>query len=331
MSSLKPNHPQKPNNQSRKSSRKLPVLIIIIVLFLVIGGIMAFKLPFTTNQSESEKINKINITPRDAAQQFNPQNAIDFATRICELGPRYGGNDAELQAAEMFESELKKYNISVTKEKVDLGDGKYTYNVIGKIEGTTNPDRYIIIGSHIDSPADALGANDGASGQGIQVEMARILANTNTNKTILIVGFGAEMLWFKGSEAFVNNHPDIVRNCDAMMDLNVVGAGENVAPIAQSDLPETVIANPKLLDLLQECADELGNPLVISEDAYPSDTYYFYKFNETKVPVVQIESRPFKVPAWSSENTPDKLDLEDMNRVGQTLIMATLKLSNFGS
>lgn len=325
MSALKPNRPPK------KSSRKKPLLIIVIILSLVIvGGIVAFNFPVTSPIEETKTVSKVNITPVDAAKQFNSQNAIDFSTKICDLGPRYGGNDAELKAADMFEAELKKYNINTTKEKVDLGNGKYTYNVIGKIEGTTNPDRYIIIGSHIDSPENAVGANDGASGQGIQVELARILANANTNKTILIVGFGAEMLWFKGSEAFVNKHPEIVRNCDAMLDLNVVGAGENVAPIAHSDLPESVEADPKLLDLLEECAGELENPLIISEDAYPSDTYYFYKFNETKVPVVQIESRPFKVPAWSSENTPDKLDPEDMSRVGETLIMAVLKLSNFG-
>ncbi|HTX60940.1 MAG TPA: M28 family peptidase [Methanobacterium sp.] len=312
-----------------KKSRKPPRYLIVLIIFVFIIGVIAFNLPLNTTQAETRK-NKTNMSPIDAAKQFNSQNAIDFAGQICGLGPRYGGNDAELKAADMFEAELKKYDIYTTKEKVDLGDGKYTYNVIGKIEGTTNPDRYIIIGSHIDSPQNAVGANDGASGQGIQVEMARILSNVNTNKTILIVGFGAEMLWFKGSEAFVNNHPDILKNCDAMIDLNVVGAGENVAPIAKSDLPEVVVADYDLLNLLKDCADELGHPLVISEDAYPSDTYYFYKYSESKVPVVQIESRPFKVPAWSKENTPDKLDPNDMNRVGQTVTMAVLKLSNSG-
>jgi hypothetical protein len=319
-----------PQPKPKKSSKKFPLILLVIVIFVIIGGIVAFNLPSPSTSEETGNINRVNITPVDAAKQFNSQNAIDFSTRICDLGPRYGGNDAEHKAAEMLEAEFKKNNISVTKEKVDLGDGDYTYNVIGKIEGTTNPNEYIIIGSHIDSPENAVGATDGASGQGIQVEMARILANANTNKTILLVGFGAEMLWFKGSEAFVNKHPDIVKNCTAMMDLNVAGAGENVAPISSSSLPEAVIADPKLLELLQQCANELEVPLLIDQDAYPSDTYYFYKFNESTVPVVQIESRPFKVPAWSSENTPDKLDSEDMNNVGQTLTMATLKLSNFG-
>lgn len=324
MSSLKPNQPKK------HTGRNIAILVVVIAVIIVIAGALSLNVTTNSTTQVTQKVNKQNITPVDAAKQFNPQNAIDFSTKICDLGSRYGGNDAEHKAADMLEAEFKKNNISVTKEKVDLGDGKYTYNVIGKIEGTTNPNEYIIIGSHIDSPENSVGANDGASGQGIQVEMARILANANTNKTILIVGFGAEMLWFKGSEDFVKKHPDILKNTTAMMDLNVVGAGTNVAPISSSNLPSTVEADPRLLDLLQQCANELGMPFMIDTDAYPSDTYYFYEFNESKVPVVQIESRPFKVAAWSSENTPDKLVLDDMNSVGQTLIMATLKLSNFG-
>lgn len=321
MSSLKP----KPQKKGHTINKK--VLIIAVVCFIAIIGVSAIVLNLSSTPTETKRVIH-NITPIDAAKQFNSQNAIDFSTKICDLGPRYGGNTAELKAADMMEAELKKYGVNVTKEKVDLGDGKYTYNVIGKIEGSTDPDRYIIIGSHIDSPENAVGATDGASGQGIQVEMARILANASTKKTILIIGFGGEMLWFKGSQDFVNKHPDIVKNCDAMLDLNVIGAGANVAPISQSELPETVVADPKLLQILQECANELGAPMSIETDAYPSDTFYFYQFNQSKVPVVQIESRPFKVPAWSPENTPDKLDLEDMRNAGQTVTMALLKLSN---
>lgn len=325
MSSLKPNRPK------NRAVRNIAILVIAVVLIAIIAGVMVFNIPTNTTTEVTKKVNKQNITPIDAAKQFNPQNAIDFASKVCSLGGRCNGNDGELKAAELMENELKNKNISVTKEKVDLGDGKYTYNVIGRIEGTSNPDRYIIIGSHIDSPYEnVVGATDDASAMGIQVEMARILANANTNKTILIIGFGAEELEYKGSQNFVEKHPDIVKNCDAMMDLNCVGAGDNVAPIASSNLPSSVIADPKLLELLQGCANELGAPLSTDQDAYPSDTYYFYQFNESKVPVVQIQSRPFKVPAWTEDNTPDKLSVTDMNNVGQIIIMATLKLSNFG-
>lgn len=310
------------------------ILIIVVLVVIVISGLIAFLYfnSMTDLTITTTKPVKNNITPVEAAKQFNAQNALDFAGQICSLGGRCNGNDGELKAADMMEAELKKYGLNVTKEKVDLGDGRYTYNVIGKIEGSTNPDRYIIVGSHIDSPYETVvGAADDASAQGIQAEMARILANASTNKTILIVGFGAEELNFKGSQYFVENHPDIVGNCDAMLDLNCVGAGENVAPISASSIPSPVEADPGLLDLLEKSANELGTPLSISTDSYPSDTYYFYQFNTSKVPVVQIESRPFKVAPWGEEDTIDKLDINDMRNVGQVITMVTLKLSNPGS
>jgi hypothetical protein len=32
----------------------------------------------------------------------------------------------------------------------------------------------------------------------------------------------------KGSDDFTKKHPNIVKNCEAMIDLNCVGAGENI-------------------------------------------------------------------------------------------------------
>jgi len=305
-----------------KINNKFAIGIVFIII--VAGLIVYFNFGNTTDITT--KTTKKNITPVEAAEQFNAQNALDFAKAVCNIGPRCNGNPGEIKAADFMEAEMKKYGLNVTKEKVNLEEGKYTYNVIGKIEGTTQPNRYIIIGSHIDSPyPTVVGATDDAAGMGIQIEMARILANASTNKTILIIGFGGEELWFKGSEDFVKKHPDIIKNCDAMIDLNCVGAGEYVAAVSSSSLPGPVEGDPQLLELFEQSANELGIPLIIDAETYPSDTYYFYKSN---VPVVLIESKPFKVAPWSAENTPDKLELEDMRNVGKVVIMTTLKLSN---
>ncbi len=298
--------------------------VIIMIIFIVGAGLGL--MVYFGNGIGTKKVVKKDITPIEAARQFNATNALDFAGDVCNIGPRCNGNPGELKAAYLMATELEKYGLNVTKEKVDLGEGKYTYNVIGKIEGTTNPDRYIILASHIDSPyPTVVGATDDAAAMGIQVEIARILANTNTNKTILIIGFGGEELWFKGSEDFVKKHPEIIRNCDAMIDLNCVGAGEYVAPISSTSLPEPVKADPKLLKLIEESANELKTPLMIETETYSSDTYHFYKNN---VPVILIESRPFKVAPWSAENTPDKLEYDDIHNIGQVVIMTILKLSN---
>ncbi len=271
----------------------------------------------------------VAFNPVSKVKEFDPKHALDFAKKVCNLGPRYGGNEAELKAANMMEAELRKYGLNVRKEKVDLGGGKYTYNVIGEIKGTDEPNKYMIVGSHIDSPGFCEGATDDAAAMGIQVEMARILAkNFRPKKTVLIIGFGGEELWFKGSEAFVKKHPEIVKNCEAVIDLNCVGAGQNVFLTRKSAKPEPVEGDPKLIKLLEECAKELGHPVKVGDTTYPSDTYPFYHNGTKRVPVCQVMSQPLEVPPWSESNTADKLDPKDMEKVGETVTLAVVKLTN---
>ncbi|MEM4525980.1 MAG: M28 family peptidase [Methanothermobacter sp.] len=297
-----------------------------IVLIVAIIAILAVSMAFYTPSKEKKELKVLNVSA--VAREFEPANAMDFSKEICKLGPRYGGNDAELKAADLMEKKLKENGIEAYKEKVDLGGGKHTYNVIGVINGT-NPDKYIIIASHTDSPGFCEGATDDAAALGIQAEIARVLSSKGVKpeKTILIIGFGGEELWFKGSEDFVKKHPEIVRNCEAMIDLNCVGAGENIFLVQYSYQPKPVEGDPKIINFTKECAEELGHPVTIGETTYPSDTYPFYYNKIKRVPVCQVMSQPFEVPPWSSENTADKLDQEDIKKIGETITLVLLKLA----
>jgi aminopeptidase YwaD len=298
------------------------VLIVELLLCLVLAYIIVF------NPIDKVDFNSNTVSPLDKAKEFNSQNALEFAGNVCKLGSRYAGNEAELKAADMMENELKKNGLDVHKEKVDLGNGKYTNNVIGEIKGSKYPDRYIIIGSHLDSPGSNVGAIDDAAGMGIQTEMARVLTNHfKPEKTVLIIGFGGEELWFKGSEDFVEKHPDIVKNCEGMIESNCVGAGENVYLTRSTDQPKTTEGDPKLIGLLEQCASDLGHPVTTGDTTFPSDTYPFYYNNITKVPVCQIMSVPLKVRPWSSDDTADKLDPKDIEKVGQTVTMTVMNLT----
>jgi len=299
-------------------------IVLIVAIIAILAGGLVFYMPF--KEKKEGEIKVLNVSA--AAREFNAENALTFSREICKLGPRYGGNNAELKAADLMEKKLEENGIEAYKEKVDIGGGKYTYNVIGVINGT-NPNKYIIIGSHIDSPGFCEGATDDAAALGIQAEIARILSSKNfkPEKTILIIGFGGEELWFKGSEDFVKKHPEIVRNCEAMIDLNCVGAGENIFLTQYSYQPRPVEGDPKLINFTMECAQELGHPATAGETTYPSDTYPFYHNNIKKVPVCQVMSQPFEVPPWSSENTADKLDKEDIKKIGETITLVLLKLA----
>jgi Zn-dependent M28 family amino/carboxypeptidase len=222
-------------------------------------------------------------------------------------------------------NQFQNDGLNVSKEKVDLGSGQYTYNVIGQINGTDSH-RYIIIGCHIDSPGSSQGAVDDAAGVGIEMEMAQLLGkDVKPNETVLLVGFGAEELWYNGSDEFVNQHPDIVANTDAMIDLNAVGAGDTVTPIGQSNLPTPVNAAPQLLDLIQQSANTMGNPVSVGGDAYPSDAYPFYNKN---VSVVEVESQPFKVSPMDSSDSSTNLDLNNIQQMGETITLTILNLTN---
>ena len=295
----------------------------IALVLLIVAGVLMFNSPYSIDQAQSN-----DIDPLTKAKQFNAENALDFSKTICSLGPRYGGNTAELKAADEMEAELKANGVKAYKEKVDLGNGQYTYNVIGEIKGSESPEKYIIIGSHIDSPGFCEGATDDAAAMGIQTEIARVFSTGYKPKqTVFIIGFGGEEMWFKGSDAFVKGYPDIIKNCEAVIDLNCVGAGEQVSLIGHSNQPQPVNGDPKLIDLMKKSAEQLGHPATTGTTTYPSDTYPFYYNSINKVPVCQVMSQPFEVAPWSSANTADKLNSKDIAKIGQTVTMAVLNLT----
>ncbi len=303
------------------SFKKFFLIIGIIVVTLSLFGVYSFNHNLTYNT----EVKLLPLNASAVAQDFNGSNALNYAVNICQLGPRYDGNAAELQAANIMANQFQSDGLSVNKEKVDLGNGQYTYNVIGLINGTDS-NRYVIVGCHIDSPGSSQGAVDDAAGVGIEMEMAQLLGKSvKPNETILLIGFGAEELWFNGSEAFVAQNPGIVANADAMIDMNAVGAGDTVTPIGQSSLPATVNGSPVLINLLLQSANTLGIPASIGGDAYPSDTYPFYNNN---ISVVEVESQPFDVPPMDSSDASNYLDLNNIQQMGETVTMALLNLTN---
>jgi len=107
--------------------------------------------------------------------------------------------------------------VRVNAEARDLGIAP-TYNIIGEIPGTENPDEYIILSAHFDSWDGGSGATDNNSGSVTMMEAARILkeAYPNPKRTILVALWNGEEQGLNGSRAFVADHPEIVENIQAL-------------------------------------------------------------------------------------------------------------------
>ena len=111
----------------------------------------------------------------------------------------------------------KHPKIKVVAESKDLGVVP-TFNTIGEIKGKEKPEEYVLLSAHLDSWDGAQGATDNGTGTIIMMEAMRILKKfyPNPKRTILVGHWGCEERGLNGSQAFVEDHPEIVANIQAV-------------------------------------------------------------------------------------------------------------------
>lgn len=93
-----------------------------------------------------------------------------------------------------------------------------TFNTIGEIKGTQQPNEYVMLSAHFDSWDGATGATDNGTGTMVMMEAMRILKKVypNPKRTLLVGHWGSEEQGLNGSRAFVEDHPEIVNNLQAL-------------------------------------------------------------------------------------------------------------------
>ena len=124
--------------------------------------------------------------------------------------------------------------IKVVAESKDLGIAP-TFNTIAEIKGSEKPDEYVILSAHFDSWDGATGATDNGTGTLVMMEAMRLLKKfyPNPKRTILVGHWGSEEQGLNGSRAYVEDHPEIVKNIQAVFNqdngtgrvINLSGAG----------------------------------------------------------------------------------------------------------
>lgn len=136
---------------------------------------------------------------------FSADSAYQFIREQVDMGPRLPGTDAHRQCAEWLEMKLAGYGAEVTVQKATVRrfDNKELpmYNIIGSF----NKDKVnrILLCAHWDTRFMAdqdvqdqdkpiLGANDGGSGVGVLLEVARQLQLKSPDAGVDIIFFDAE-------------------------------------------------------------------------------------------------------------------------------------------
>lgn len=112
--------------------------------------------------------------------------------------------------ADQIERILKAGQPLTVKLALDCGlEGGYTgANVIGELRGSERPDQYFVMGGHLDSWDPGTGAIDDASGIGIAVGAAHLIAQLPRRpaRSIRVVAFANEESGLYGGNAYADAH-----------------------------------------------------------------------------------------------------------------------------
>ncbi|BAO56354.1 M20/M25/M40 family metallo-hydrolase [Nonlabens marinus] len=110
-----------------------------------------------------------------------------------------------------------KPEVHIVSESKELGKVP-TFNTIATIPGTEKPEEYVVLSAHFDSWDGGTGATDNGTGSITMMEAARLLKKhyPNPKRTIIIGLWGSEEQGLNGSRAYVEDHPEIVENVQAV-------------------------------------------------------------------------------------------------------------------
>lgn len=168
-------------------------LILLCILALAVSS---------CNKKEEDVIKpEYRIAEPSMNVEFNPDNAFLQVEKQVSFGPRNPGSKGHAAALEYFSSELKKYADTVVMQNFSIpgyNEQLNLTNIIAKFNPKAS--KRIFFAAHWDSRPRAdedkdstkrnkpiPGANDGGSGVGILLELARILKSTPVDYGIDII------------------------------------------------------------------------------------------------------------------------------------------------
>lgn len=262
--------------------------------------------------------------PEPVLALFDGQRAYtDVETQVA-FGPRPVGSDGHTKVQNWIREELVEAGWQVEVQESEAM-GHPIQNIVAK-RGDESPQ--IILGAHYDTrlfadydpdPANRTlsppGANDGASGVAVLLELARVLPEEIV--PVWLVFFDAEdngridgWEWILGSREFVRLnpvHPRAVVIVDMVgdMDLNIFKEG---------------YSDPALTDEIWAVAASIKNDHVFLSKYKHSIIDDHLPFLETGIPAIDIIDIEYTY--WHTmQDTPDKVSPNSLQAVGETLQM----------
>ena len=284
----------------------------------------------------------LNYGCGNAVPEFSGERAFQYLEKQCAFGPRNPGSKGYENCLAYLIEELQSTADTVWTQPFTYKDpfrgGNYDLqNIIGRFNPTS--EKQILLGAHWDTRPwsdmevdeqkqnnPILGANDGASGVAVLLELAKVLNENPSSTGITIILFDGEDLGFsgenksyaQGSQYFAQNLP--IPKPDHAIILDMVGDKYPHFPIERFSYRNA----PRLVRSLWKLAQKLNLPAFDQTLGYTLYDDHVPLWDYAQIPSVDIID--FDYPHeyenyWhTNEDTPDNCSAKSLDQVGTLLI-----------
>jgi len=278
----------------------------------------------------------------NAVPNFDKGNAFRYLVEQCEFGPRNPGSNGYKQCLDYLQKTLSGFADTVLLQPFVLDDlvNEKSYdltNIIARFK--VDAPQQLLIGAHWDTRPWAdedpdtekrndpiIGANDGASGVAVILELARILNASPPPIGITLVLFDGEDMgrsgtpksYAQGSLAFAKDLP--IEKPDEAIILDMIGDAELHIPIERNSYRQ----NRQLVKKLWSMAEELSLDAFESRIVYTLYDDHVPLWVEAKIPAIDIID--FNYPNsyanyWhTTQDLPENCSAESLGQVGTLLV-----------
>jgi Zn-dependent M28 family amino/carboxypeptidase len=285
--------------------------------------------------------------------KFDMDSAYAFVAAQVAFGPRVMNTPAHDAAGEWMVNKLEEFGAEVERQAFTAtaydGTPLKSMNIIGRF----NPEEQdrILLAAHwdtrqvADSPLETNpsavinGADDGASGVGVLLEIARQLGKSAPHIGVDIVLFDAEDYgdpgggntnsWGLGAQYYSNNLSGIRPRYGILLDM--VGARDAEFAIEQYSQHFA----PQIVRKVWKLASDMGFPhyFVQRQGGGITDDHYFVN-TIAKIPMIDIinhrpENQTSFVKHWhTGDDNMDKIDKRSLRAVGQVVTALVYREGN---
>jgi hypothetical protein len=278
----------------------------------------------------------------NAVPNFDKGNAFRYLVEQCEFGPRNPGSNGYKQCLDYLQKTFSGFADTILLQPFVLDDlvNEKSYdltNIIARFK--VDAPQQLLIGAHWDTRPWAdedpdtekrndpiIGANDGASGVAVILELARILNASPPPIGITLVLFDGEDMgrsgtpksYAQGSLAFAKDLP--IEKPDEAIILDMIGDAELHIPIERNSYRQ----NRQLVKKLWTMAEELSLDAFESRIVYTLYDDHVPLWAEARIPAIDIID--FNYPNsyanyWhTTQDLPENCSAESLGQVGTLLV-----------